>query len=441
MKNSSLRAFVKKLIKHPFFAGSAVMVVGSNLFNAGQWLYHLIVARLLGPSLYGELAAIISLIGLLVIVQQALGLSIVKFISAGKKRKETQNLIQWMNNWGIKIGLAMAVFTLVISSFLTKFLHITDSLVTVALAPALLLFIVVQVHRSVLQGLLRFGRFVNSLLLEVSIKIVLSVALIISGYAVFGAMASLLISALLAWFFTRFSLKEFLSRPKGKRPDIAPLLKYSIPVFAHGLALTSFYSTDVILVKHFFPAHDAGIYASLAVLGRAAFFAASPVVHVMFPLVSKRHAHGQPYHKIFYLSALLIGTIAVAVAAVYFLFPRLAVGLLYGAEFLEGAPFLWWFAAFMGLLVFAMLFTQFYLSIGKTKVVWLFVLAAILQIVLIWFIHPDILTVIQLSILSAALLVLSLLVYFAYHHGKTPISNRAGVQAGKNHTPRPRGYR
>lgn len=409
---------ITKIIKHPLFAGSLIMVVGSNLLNFGQWIYHLIVARLLGPSSYGELAAIISLIGELVIIQQALGLSIVKFISSEKGEKSTQNLIQWMNHWGVKIGISIGLMVLVISAFLNKFLHITDPLVTIVLAPTLLLAAIIQVHRSILQGLLRFGQYVGSLLVEVTIKIALSVVLIVLNFAVFGAMVSMLTAALLAWFFTRFSLREYLSKPKDKSPDLAPLLKYSVPVFLHALALTSFYSTDVILVKHFFPAHQAGIYASLAVLGRVAFYGAAPVVQVMFPLIAKRHSHGQPYHKIFYLSGLLIGGIVAAVVLFYVVFPELAVGILYGAGFLEGAPFLWWFGVFMGLLAFSMLFTQFYLSIGKTRIVWLFVAAAILQAALIWFIHPSFLTVIQLSILSAALLALSLIFYYPFHQRK-----------------------
>ena len=59
-----------------------------------------------------------------------------------------------------------------------------------------------------------------------------------------------------------------------------------------------------------------------------------------------------------------------------------------------------------------MLFTQFLLSIGKTKIIILFALAALLQIGLILLFHGSLLTVIQMSIISASLLDIALLVYF-----------------------------
>ena len=78
---------VKGLISHPLFSGSAVMVVGSNLSSFLAYIYHLIIGRLLGPASYGELAAILSLIGLFAASFAFLGLVVIKFVSAAKKMK------------------------------------------------------------------------------------------------------------------------------------------------------------------------------------------------------------------------------------------------------------------------------------------------------------------------------------------------------------------
>lgn len=413
-----LRDFTKKLVKHPFFAGSLVMVVGSNLYNFGQFVYHFLAGRFLGKVFYGDLAAIISILGLVAIIQNAIGLTIVKFVAAEKSGKAVSNLTKWVFWWALWAGLAAAAFTLALSPFLIKFLNIQQPVAIYLLGPTLLFFVLANTGRSVLQGILAFGRYVISLLSEISLKLILTVVFVLflfTGYAVFGAMVALFLGILASSLITVFFLKDFILGPKGDKPDIVPLIKYSLPVFIQGVALTSMYTADLLLVKHFFSPEQAGIYASLAVLGRVVFFGASPITHVMFPLVARRHSHGERYHNILYLSVFLILSISAFVVLFYYLFPELAIGILYGAEFLAGAPLLWWFGVFMGLVAFAMLLIQFYLSVGKTRIVWLFVLGAILQIVLIWFIHPDLLTVIKLSILSAALLVFSLLVYFPYH--------------------------
>lgn len=406
---------IKNILKHPFFAGSLMMIVGGNLYNGGQFIYHFLAGRLLGKVYYGDLAVIISILGFVAIIQSSLGLTIIKFLTAQKDDESKANFIKWVYWWSIWIGVVVLVLFLILAPVLSKFLNINQPTAFYLLGPLLLFFLLAANGRFILQGLLKFDRYVLSLLTESVVKILLMIPLIIAGYAVFGAMTAFFIGVIFSFVVVKLSLSRYLSGTKGKRPKIAPLLKYSLATFAQGLALTSMYSTDLILVKHFFPAGQAGIYASLAILGRVVFFGASPITQVMFPLVAKRHSENGSYHKILYLSLLLIGSFSTVVTLFYFLFPKIPLGILYGAEYLEGMKLLWWFGIFMSLLAFAMLLTQYYLSIGKTKVPILFLLAAFLQIILIWFIHPTLLTVIQISILSTALLVLSLFIYFIYH--------------------------
>lgn len=392
------------------------MVVGSNVFNLTQFIYHFIAGRMLGKVYYGDFATIISILGIVGIIQITLGLTVVKFIASGKSKEAIANFSKWVNSWGIWAGVILGVLTIIFSPILINFLNIRQPVAFYVLGIIFFFFITLNVQRSILQGLLKFDRYVLSLFAEAAVKIILTLILIFLGMAVFGAVSGLLLGILSSLVVTRLSLSSLLSGKRGKKPELAPLFKYSLPVFIQGLALTSMYTTDLLLVKHFFSPEIAGTYASLAVLGRIAFFGASPVSHVMFPLVAKRFSHGEPYHRIFYLSVLLVTGISLAVVLIYKIFPTIPIVVLFGQSYLDGAPLLWWFGVFMTFLVLAMLFTQFYLSIGKTRVVWLFVIAALLQVLLIWLFHSDILTVIQVSIVSAALLFFSLLVYFPYHH-------------------------
>lgn len=420
MQSLKLLERSKQVIKHPLLAGSMVMVIGSNLFNLAQFVYHFITGRMLGKALYGDFASIVSILGIVGIIQISLGLTIIKFVASKKREGEISNFIKWVNFWSIWAGVVVAVLMFIASPWLVNFFNFRERSVTYLLALMLLFFITLNVQRSVLQGLLRFDKYVLSLFAEGIVKIALSVLFMLLGLAVFGAVMGFFVGILASLLVSRASLSYYLKGPRGKKPDLLPLFRYSIPTFVQGLALTSMYSMDLLLVKHFFAPDIAGIYASLAVLGRVALFATTPVTHTMFPLVAQRFAHGKAYHNIFYLSVLMVGLASFLVTLFYLFLPGIPVGVLYGNEYLEGASILWWFGLFMSLLSLAMLFTQFYLSIGKTRIVWLFAIAALLQVVLIWFIHPSILTVIQISILCAALLVLALLIYFPYHnrHGK-----------------------
>src|SRR3989344_1142362 len=415
--------FKEKIIKNPFFAGSLVMVLGSNIFNAGQFIYHLLTVKFLsnfyGETLakiyYGDIAAMLSFLGIASLIQLSLGLTIVKFIASQKSQEKIANFSKWIMYWTVMAGLVICVLTLLVSPFLIKFLNISQPLAFYLLGPILLFYILINSGRSILQGLLQFPKYVLSLLSEVGSNIICLVVLMYAGFAVFGAILSILLGVFFSFLITRVAISKLLSGPKGPKPEIAPLLKYSFPVLLQGLALTSMYTTDLLLVKHFFSPEQAGLYAALAVLGRVVFFGTSPVTHVMFPMIAKRHSHGEAYHNIFYLSVFLVLLVGAAITLFYYLFPQIPLVVLYKEGFLEGSSLLWWFGLFMGLLAVAMLFVQFYLSVGKTKVVGLFLGAAFIQTLLIWFIHTSLLTVIQLSIASVALLVLALFIYFPYH--------------------------
>lgn len=398
------------------------MLVGINIFNAGQFIYHLLVARLLGRAQYGDLAAILSIVGEVGIIHMAIGMTVVRFIASEKNSNVVNNYIKWFSWWSILIGGITGILALAISPFLINFLNITQPAAIYLLGPALFVSMIVTVGRSILQGLIKFDKFVFSMMIELVIKILLTVILTFMGFAVFGAVAAIMIGTLTSIIVIKFYVKTFLkdisSILKGtydKRPKIQPLVKFAIPVFIQGIALTSMYTVDVLMVKHFFSPDKAGLYAAMGILGRTVLFATAPILSVMFPLISQKYARGENYYNIFFLSTVLIGIASLVIVVFYWLFPNVGILALYGSEFLEGAPILWWMALFMVLVSFANLFTQFYLSVGKTKIVWLVTSASLLQVGLIWFIHPDLLTVVKLSILSAALLVASLLLYFPFH--------------------------
>lgn len=415
-----LKQLLTQILKNPFLTGSIVMVVGSNFYNLGQFAYHFLAGRFLGKIIYGDLAVTISILGIIGIVQGALGMTVIKFIASEKSEKELSNFIKWVYFWAIRVGIVTAILVLLISPSLINFLNITQPESFYLLSPILFFYIMATAGRSVLQGLLKFNQYIFSLVAESVVKIPLTIIFALLGWAAFGAMGGLLLGIVSSFFIARLSLSDHLVEEKKKRPEIGPLLKFSSAVFVQGLALTSMYSTDLVLVKHFFPSDQAGIFASLNVLGRIVFFGASPITHVMFPLIAKKYARGEKYNHIFYLSLILVGIISAFIIFLFYFFPKVIISMLYGSSYIEGFSLLWPFAVFMTLLSFAMLTTQYFLSIGKTVVVWIFALAAILQMLLIWFIHPNLSMVIYISITVAALLGVSLFIYFLYYqfHGK-----------------------
>lgn len=406
---------MRKLRGNQFLMGSLVMIIGSNLYNGGQFVYHFLGGRLLGKAQYGDLAAIISILGIIGIVMLSVNLTIVKYIATSDSEEDVKNFSRWAHYWALMIGIALAVGIVFITPFLSASLQISDTRALYLLAPIVFSYILVVVLRSMLQGMMKFNWYVSSMLIEAAAKILFTIVFVVAGFALFGAVLGTLLGVCASYAVGYYSMRQYVAGKRGKRPDILPLVKYSVPTFVQGLALTSMYSTDLLLVKHYFSPQEAGLYAALAILGRVVFFGTMPVTQVMFPAVAKKHAAKAPYYMILGLSIVLILSFSIAVTMGYAILPTIPLGVLYGTSYLDGAPLLPWFAVFMGLLALCANQIQFYLSIGKVKIIGAFLAAAIIQIVGIMLYHDSLLSVIQVSIATAALLLAALFIYFAYH--------------------------
>ncbi|OGE33561.1 hypothetical protein A3J19_02365 [Candidatus Daviesbacteria bacterium RIFCSPLOWO2_02_FULL_41_8] len=468
MKISNLKFTISNFIKNPLFSGSAVMIVGSNAVSFINYLYHLMMGRLLGPANYGELVAIISLIGLLGVIPGSLNLVVIKYISSAKNDMEISSLINWFKNKIIIASLVFCLILLILSPVISSFLHLSKSYYLILMALFFFFSIQSLLNRSILQGLLKFKEMIASVLVENGIRLLAGILLVYLGFAVGGAIAGFAISVVLGWYITVYCLhynellrSKLQSIPSGNffsnhlfphqwwevfwfknktkteiKVDLKDLLRFTIPVMVQSIAITSLYSSDVILVKHFFETKEAGIYAALSNLGKIIFFGAGPISAVMFPLVSQRRAKGERHKRIFIYSFFATITLAIAILLVYWLFPQLAIRLLYGELFLGASYLLVWFGIFISFFTLSTLLVSYSLSVGRTSVVIFPLIGAVAQIIGIWFFHISLFEVVLVSCIVTGVLLALLLIYSAYG-SKVGVGDRAGLQTGKDNSKRP----
>ena len=413
----SIKDNFQKLFKNQLVAGSFVLFAGTAVSNFGNYLYHLLMGRMLGPIDYGILASLISLTYLFNIPMGTLGLVVVKYVSALRGRREFGGIAyfySWLNKKVTILALAGFFLLIIISPWLASFLHL-DSTLPILLAIVLsLVGIYLTINTSVLQGFLRFGLMSILGVISVFLKLIIAISLVYLGWKVLGAILSILIGSILGCLLAGFFVARLLKKGKKKEKKISgrKIFNYSIPAFFSTLAFTSLYTIDVVLARHFLPAQEAGFYAALATLGKVIFFATGPIVIVMFPMVSEKHANGKKYLNLLNLSLSLVLFVCLGISGVYFLFPKLMVNLLYGSQYLLASSNLWLFAVFLSFYSLSYLLVNFYLSVKKMKIVSLPAIAALLQIVFIFFFHRDLEQIVIISITITALLFFSLLLYY-----------------------------
>ncbi len=134
----------------------------------------------------------------------------------------------------------------------------------------------------------------------------------------------------------------------------------------------------------------------------------------MFPLVSEAHARGDRFHRIFLTSLLFTITLAGVAAVLFSFFPRFILRLLIGSQYLSAAPYLATFSIFLSLCAVINLFTNFFLSIHRTKVSLVVLIGAIIQAILIVYFHSTIQSVITISLSVTSILTSMLFLYYIY---------------------------
>lgn len=391
------------------------MVGGNMVVNAVNYAYHLIMGRVLGPVNYGVLASIFSILYLISVVPSSASVSIVKFISSAKGDGEVYSIYSSLARFVfILAGITSLVF-MIFSPVVAKFLRIDNYLIVAMVAFILFFSLITLVNQATSQGLLKFSGLVIPNLVSAVVKLGLGIVLVILGWSVFGAIFAVVVGAAISYLYSRWFIKKVLPDKNNKTFDLKPFFKYSIPVLVQAFAFTSLFTTDLILVKHFLPEFEAGIYAALSTLGKIIFFAVTPIVGTMFPIVAGRRSKGESYEKVFLISFAMTLVISVLVVIFYWLFPDIAIGVLYGKAYLSAKNELVWMGIFILFYTLSNILVNFSLSLGRTKVVRLPLLTAILQILALWFWHGSMLQVIQVSLVLTMVLFFALAVYLGYN--------------------------
>lgn len=407
---------ILRILENPLLAGSAVLFIGNMIANVANYLYHLLMGRMLGPADYGILESLISLLYLLEIPLMTLGVVIVKYVSQFKgegRYRAIGKLYHKMNRQFLLFGLIGLIGYSLFIPFLAKILRLDNYLWLVIVALIVFVTIFSGINRSVLQGLSKFFELSLSGVIEGFGKLLLSIVFVVIGLKVSGAMGAMLVAVVLGYLVSKYFVKD-----KVKEVDLSEnlgrqtMIKYSLPVFVSMLSLTSLYSTDIILARYYLTSFDAGLYSALAVLGKIIFFISGPIGMVMFPLISEYKAKEQNYRKIFLQSMGIVAAVSVGMSVIYFVAPNFIVSMLYGRDYLKAAPSLGLFAAFLSLYSIVNLFVNYYICINKYILTLLTFPAAILQIILIIFFHQNINQIVWVSIIVLSLLTAILMLYY-----------------------------
>lgn len=146
-----------------------------------------------------------------------------------------------------------------------------------------------------LNGLRRMRLFAFINIAQNVLTIILTIALVLGGYGLTGAVSALVLPIVLLSLFSLFSIRKSLARPTltQYRPAIKMLLAFGIyAVLINGMGLILFY-TDSIMLGYFLTDVSVGLYAVAIVLAQAIRLPSSAIQMITTPTIATYWGKGE----------------------------------------------------------------------------------------------------------------------------------------------------
>ena len=256
-----------------------------------------------------------------------------------------------------------------------------------------------------MQGTCNFPRLTWTFIIEALAKLITAVVLVEIGYGVLGAVGALSVSVVAAYYLPRFHMPgSSAARDHSVRASFREGMQAI--VFFVGQVIIN--NIDIVLVKHFFDADSAGMYAAVALVGRVLYFAAWSVVSAMFPIAAAGDSK-DTNDSVVLVPLGFVTAISVSFILLMHLFPSFVIGTIFGARFhqVEAEPLLSLYAAATGLYALSVVLMTYEMSRKIANTGWLQLIFSGVLVVAITIFHSTLREVVVVQIvLMAALLVL-----------------------------------
>jgi len=395
-----------------------------GLFN---YLYQLAMARMLQPHDYGILMSLTSLFLIISIFALVIRTVMSKFISryyAEGNMKAASSLWRLYLKRTLILGVAVFIVAALLSPIISGFLRIGNFWYPLTLFSALILAFAVPVNYGTLNGLHRFFHLGWTTTLWAVLKLVLAIVLIKLGFGLYGGLIPFILAFIIIFAITLALLKD-LRGGNAERVEIVGFRSYLGLAFVAILAYTVLTNIDVVLVKRFLSAEEAGNYAAIAALGRAALFAPMGIALAMFPKSSGLHEMGKSHRSVLLMGVLLTLLISGAVVVIYWIDSAFVLGFL--GKYESGAlkyplavDHLFKYALAMLLFAVSYVIMNYFLSISRIRVAYPFMVTAFLQVVLIMYFHGDIAQVVNVVLISAAVCLIAVIAFYLFWVRRQP---------------------
>jgi O-antigen/teichoic acid export membrane protein len=316
-------------LRERMLSGSAVMLLSSVFVGCMNLVYNFAVAHELGADRYGHASVVYTLLMLLSSITLSFQLLCSKFVARSDSSVEKIAIYQLLHRWAWICGVLVGALLALASGAIAGYLNVPSSRLILYLGAAIVFYVPLGTRRGFMQGSYAFRRLAVNFALEVTVKLVGAVALM-TPFAVQGVVIAIAASVVVA-YFAGFPNQEFIAQIPGATLRSGVGEGVQAATFFIGQVIIN--NVDIVLVKHFFDATQAGVYAAIALVGRVVYMLSWSVVSSMFPFSAGIRSGDKGGHTVLTTALGLVAVIASLFTLGAWLAPRALWQMLLGHGF------------------------------------------------------------------------------------------------------------
>jgi len=349
-----------------FFKHSSITFFSIMIANIFAYLFHIFMARYLGPASYGELGSLLAVFMILSVPVGTIQTVITKYIARFHSKNEEGKVGSLIFSSIRKLfyyGLFAFILVSTLSPFISSFLKINSFIPIIVVGFTVLFSVLLPVNRGALQGLQKFNALAVNNVLEAVFRLLLGIVLVVLGFGVNGALLAFGLGYFIAFLIAFVSLKKYFDKRDGNI-NVKEIYKFTLPVFLAVLFINLIVNLPTVFIKHFYSSEFTGLWNVSLTLARIILFVSSSVSLVMFSKVSSLESLKEK-KEVFKKSLGYVVLSSLSISLIFFFFSEPILLILFGQEYLKGAVILKWLGFGIGVVSFVQVMVYYWLERRK----------------------------------------------------------------------------
>lgn len=393
-----------------------IFMLSVLVVNAGNYIYNLALGRILGPEQFSDAAILITFLLVLSFLAMTFQLTVAKFITNYSGSREDL-FLNTMKIGALVISFLFGLGLIIFAGHLQDVFKTGSSTMFILFGFGIPIYFIMSINRGYYQGHKSFfmlsltyqGEMISRLLITLLLLFIFknNPSIIVAT----GILISLLVG-LVPVKKSNFSLRKKIILENS---ELRRISKFIIITAFYEFTQIIINNSDILLVKHYFDPESAGLYASLALIGRVVYYVAWMFVMILLPTVVQMKKNGQDTTGVFLKYLAYICILALAITSITAIHPELIINIMFGKAYISIAPLLWKYALATSIFAVSNIFVYYFLSLDKFLPVVLSGIFGILQVASIVLFHRSLEQVVDVQIIIMIFLLIIQISFFFYH--------------------------